>query len=505
MQVFNRGGFSSGHLQTQPNTNLVYKYKSNNMGIYLGKISNFNSSKGHISFTTASTLSVGDKIGIENKNNDTSLYTISELMVNNKNLPTVPAGTKVKIGRMKGDIFVGNKIFKLADKQLTNNALATINKEQRKRNISCKLSVRANAPIKLNIFDDYGFCVEELSDVIPQVAVNSPITSDRLISQLQKTHDTPFNFKNIEIDLDNNLFIPGISCINKLRRDALCTYEQVLVNSFKRNLELDTNSNLSKTFENIEFSSNTKKISVLLNILNTDFDYSNLKNIDNIYIPFKYFVFKEFAQIIEILTNKFNVFIYMPTIIRKNYNKLITQKLKSILELYNIKGFVVSNIGNFELLKNYQNSYQIIGNYTLNVFNNLTIQELPCDIITLSPELKESDLLDICNTNASNHLELIVHSKIPLMNSNYCLLGKSNKCYSSCKHLCNTSEKFYIKDRFGFLFRVIPDNIDTVTTIYNNRTTIIDYKNFNIDSIRIDVLDESIQQINSIIDKVRHI
>lgn len=47
-QVFNRGNFSSGHLDTESNRNLVYKEKQNNMGIYIGNVANYNSIKGHI-------------------------------------------------------------------------------------------------------------------------------------------------------------------------------------------------------------------------------------------------------------------------------------------------------------------------------------------------------------------------------------------------------------------------------------------------------------------------
>ena len=46
LQVFNRGGFSNGHLTGDSNTDLVYKNKPNNMGIFLGTISNFNNNKG---------------------------------------------------------------------------------------------------------------------------------------------------------------------------------------------------------------------------------------------------------------------------------------------------------------------------------------------------------------------------------------------------------------------------------------------------------------------------
>ncbi|MDE5830190.1 MAG: U32 family peptidase [Clostridia bacterium] len=47
-QVFNRGNFSTGHLNIEPNRNLVYKEKQNNMGIYIGNVANYNDSKGHI-------------------------------------------------------------------------------------------------------------------------------------------------------------------------------------------------------------------------------------------------------------------------------------------------------------------------------------------------------------------------------------------------------------------------------------------------------------------------
>ena len=505
LQVFNRGGFSDGHLASTPNKDLVYPNKSNNMGIFLGKISNFNNNKGYISFTTANTLSIGDKIGIENKNHETSLYTISELMINGKNVSHAFAGDKITIGRMKGNIFVGNKIYKMSDKQLSSSSIDTINKEIRKINLNCNLIVKKDVPIELTVFDDSGIIAKITSNIIPEPAINSPITKEHLIKQISKTSNTPFQFKNIVIDLDDGLFIQGVSWLNELRREALSQYEVKLVHSFKRNLNLDTNLDLYNQKEtnssNVVDRINSKKVSLLLNLLNPDFDYTNLQNVDNVYIPFKYFVIQEFMPTVKRITNKFNTYIYMPTIIRNNYNKLIVQNLSNILNTYNIKGFVLSNIGNFELLKNYQNKYEFICNYTFNIFNNLTINELSCNTVILSPELNKFDLQNTSiDRSASNkNTELIVYGRTPLMNSNYCLLGKTNKCYSSCSHLCKSSNKFYLRDRLGFLFRVIPDNIETVTTIYNSKITSIEHKDIDVNSIRIDILDETIDEINSII------
>ena len=51
-------------------------------------------------------------------------------------------------------------------------------------------------------------------------------------------------------------------------------------------------------------------------------------------------------------------------------------------------------------------------------------------------------------------------------------------------------------------FRVIPDNIDTISTIYNSKITSITWKEFNVNNLRIDILDEDIDTINLIVSKV---
>lgn len=498
LQVFNRGGFSNGHLLNNANQDLVYKNKSNNMGIFLGTISNFNNNKGHITFITADTVSVGDKISVENKKHETSIYTISELMVNDKNIPHAYNGQKIKIGRMKGNISVGDKIYKVSDKELTSTALNTLDTESRKINLNCKMVIKRNSPVSLEICDNNGYSVNIISDIYPVDAVNSPITRERLTAQICKTNNTPFQFKNIEIDLDDGLYIQGISNINELRRQALAQYEEKLVQSFKRDVKCINNYSSLSTKDEVD----AKKVSVLLNIVNNNFDYSQLAGINRLYIPFKYFVLKDFSHTIETICKTFNTYIYMPTIMRNNYKKLILQNLDKVLNTHHVKGFVVSNIGNLELLKKYENNYEFICNYTLNFFNDLTINELPYDVVTISPELNKMDLQKI---SYSNKCELIVYGRTPLMNSNYCLFGKTNKCYTSCNHLClvSSNKKYYLKDRLGFSFRVIPDNIDTVTTIYNSKITSIEHKDISLGSVRIDILDESLNDIKNIINIVK--
>ena len=77
MQVFNRGGFSSGHLNSTSNHDLVFKEKQNNMGIYLGRIYDYNKNKGYIKLQLEnSNIEVGDSVSI----NDCTYY-LSELII----------------------------------------------------------------------------------------------------------------------------------------------------------------------------------------------------------------------------------------------------------------------------------------------------------------------------------------------------------------------------------------------------------------------------------------
>lgn len=492
LQSFNRGNFSTGHLSNSENRKLIYKEKPDNTGIYIGNVTKFNSSKGHIKLKLTNSLAIGDKISI-----NSNKYNVSELMINNKNVKTANVNDFVEIGRMKGNISENDKIYKIESKELTDIALKSFNNENKKIKLSATLTVKENLPIELKItslengfYKDLSVC--NVSNIIPEPATNTPITKERLISQLNKTGNTEFEFTNININLDDNLYIPSISSLNELRRDSLSKLENLVLSKYINQVDL-----VKLNLKHNNLNTHNKKVAVLLNTINLNFDYSNLNNVDKLYIPLKYFILEDYSSILKNLCDNFNVYIYMPTIIRKNYKNIIANKLDKILEKFKICGFVISHISQIEMTKKY--NLELIGNYTLNVFNNLSINELNnigLSTITYSPELDKSfiNFLDIPKNS-----ELIVYGKLPVMTMNYCPLGASNKCYADCKKLCKSVEKFYLKDRLNFKFRIIPDNIETVTTMYNSKITSISHLDFICSNIRIDIIDESVEEINNIV------
>ena len=225
----------------------------------------------------------------------------------------------------------------------------------------------------------------------------------------------------------------------------------------------------------------------------------------------------------------------MPTILKDNFNNLFKSIISKAINTYSIKGFVVSNLGSINLVKDVLNmnniednniseknkkykenkKYELISNYTFNIINPYSISrlsDLNIDTYTISPELDFDNINNLYIFNNNINSELIVYGKIPIMNTNYCFLGKSNKCYSSCGKYCTKNNinkdqdihNYYLSDKLNMNFDISIDNIQTITTIYNSKILSISSDKFNCDFARIDILDENIEEINNIILSVKN-
>lgn len=496
-QVFNRGGFSTGHFSPSANKNLVFKEKPNNMGIFVGTISNVNENKGHLTLKLVDSLSIGDRISINDEN-----YTISELMINNTNYDTLEKGNIVKIGRMKGKISVGSKIYKIESSKLNKSIAPTFKEDKnfKKVKLNGEITIKSKTPISFKVWSNDGFYdgleVNLTTSAIPQKALRQPITEEKIIEQLSKTGATEFEFQDLVVNLDKNMFVQ-MGILNDLRRKVLDKLEELLLNKYTHKLE---NVELQYVSPTLLDNSKKKSISLLLNILKLDNRYLELSNIDKLYIPLNYFLNKNYENLLKELTTKFNTYIYLPHVIKDN--KLEKINFENIITTFPVKGFVVSHISQLEKVSSFK--LNIISNFNLNIYNNYSINKLKdfnISLFTISPELDKFETNDVLD-KASIPSEVIVYGKLPVMTNNYCYLGESNKCYKDCKQLCKNNSIFYLKDRMDFKFRIVPDNTSTITTLYNSKTLSVKYSDIYATSVRIDILDENINEIQNIINTV---
>ncbi len=503
LQVFNRGGFSEGHLSSSANTNLVFKDKPNNMGIYLGNVANIYPAKKHVFLNLDNSLAIGDTIQFEK---EPTKYHVSELIVNKTNHSEVSAGKLVECGRMKGNIHIGDKVYKLESQALSKQIASTYqNVENKKIPLSAHMVIKKNAPIRLCVStlasnNDLAQKIEvsATSDIFPEEATSMPISKERIIAQLTKTKQTLFNFEKIDIILGDNLFIPSIRTINELRRNCLEQITHIMEERMRRKLPVKVPVNISTPITPMI----KPKISVLLNVLHTDFDYQKLQGISQLYIPLHYFINKEYEVKLQVLCQTFSVLIYLPPIIRLNVINIYKNAIDAALQKYPIAGIIFSNHVTYDILSELRQQYpklQFVANSTFNVYNTesiLALQDMGYQTITLSPELNQDTFYSLGGT----HTEMIVYGKIPIMYMNYCPLGSSNKCYPTCPAYCkNTNQKYDLQDRLGYSFRILPSSLQTITTVFHSKTLSI-APNPIFGSYRICILDESIEEIQTIID-----
>lgn len=493
MLAFNRGGFSKGCLGGDDNHDYVFEEKPSNQGLYIGNISNIDKKNGLISLKTNEPLDIGDTFLVQQEDHK---YTISEILKNGSHVKSAAIGDLVTIGRVKGKLELGDKVFKINSSIISKEIKEFNSHEHVKIPLVANFKALIGKPLELEVvsLDEpgntyFGLSTTISNEIQPIEAISNPISKERLIEQLNKTTDTNFEFKQINIEMDDNLYIPKISSINALRRDTLNALYQKGIDNFVRKLPEKLSS--TKLVNQHVFPS-VRKYSVLLNSIDTSMDYSSLKNVDRVYIPLKFFIKKEFESKLLEISQFTDCYIDIPTIVRDNFRNVFYNNFDEKVNKFNIKGIVISNLSGIEFMMKYVGKLDIVSKYTLNIYNNHTIDELKkvgVNRVTISPELDTDTLIDLCN-NSSLPTEFLVYGKLPVMYIQYCPLGKSNKCYPTCSMKCKTSNRFYLEDKLGYKFEFVPDNMQTITKIYNSKINSIDYAKFPFDSCLISITDE---------------
>ena len=129
------------------------------------------------------------------------------------------------------------------------------------------------------------------------------------------------------------------------------------------------------------------------------------------------------------------------------------------------------------------------------------LNKLNVNTVCLSPELSYEQVKDIMKKKYN--VEILVYGKVELMIMKYCPLRLNLNNCSVCKENKN---KYYLVDKDNNKYRILRNNCITSIMHYKNTDKISDiskYKELNIYNYRIDLLDESKEEVEDIINKVR--
>lgn len=512
-QIFNRGGLSRGYLEGKTGRDMMSFEKPKNWGTYLGKVVSYDKSTKTAQIKLEDHLAIGDGIEIWNDEDESPGTIVTGIRVKGQEVTEAEGIEMAEVSSIKGRINKGNKVYKTSDKKLNTLARESFTgKFVRKVPIEGKLEIKYGKPLSLIVKDYAGNMAEIKASYTPEKAINRPLTEERVLEQLGKTGQTPFEFREISVDLENGLVVP-VSEINTIRRSAL---ERLEMKRADRYPARKIHNSQEKIKDVVYFPGNSRirekqlKISACFYKEIEGLDYGSLK-VDRLYLPFGMLI-KENAEKVLRLKGSSELFVYIPSITRGNYDRLIRSKLKDVVEM-GVDGILVGNPGSFDYGRRFP-GLKIMGDHPLNIFNSTSIKdlkELGFDGVTLSLELNLNQIKDLEQFPGLIR-EVLVYGRIPLMTSEYCPTGSIHGNHSkdsSCSHGCSGRD-FRLKDRMNMEFPVLCDRIDCRSTIFNANVllaadSIDKIKTSGADMVRLNFIDERPDEIRSIVDMHRDV
>lgn len=452
--IFNRK-YTKGFLNNATNEEIINIHTSNHLGVNLGKVIDID--KKYIYIKLNEKLNQGDGIRI-NESNDgmiiNYLYDSQKKLINSSDdIAIIDNKLKCKIGdtvNKTSDIEIMKKYDLLDD---------------RKIGIDIKFET---IDTMAYIFITDGTNEVKLGREIVSKSINISIDKATVLDKLSKLGNTPFYIKSYEINLSDSIFI-NIKDINQLRRDAIDELIDIRSNSKKEFIELDDKANVNENY--------IDKLNLSVLVRTEEQLNKCLNYFDRIYIHDKK-VYEKYKDNEKVYYQTSRIFEDV------SYNRCLSTELGSVYKNHGVIDYYL-NITNHE---------------TINYFNKYN------NIKTLSVELSEEEIKKIMDYyNHKCNVELLVYSRIEMMITKYCPI---NYLFNKDK-ICNKciNNKYELVDRNNVSYPIVNDISKHLTHILDSKVTnnidrINYYYDLGIRNFRIELFDETIEDINIIIENL---
>ncbi len=428
-KIFNRE-FTKGFLFDEENNKVINMKRPNHQGVEIGKVINYKNNVAMIKLNDE--ININDGLRIVGKK-DIGVN-VNNFYINSKLVKTAKKGDIITI-KVNDKVEKDDKVLLTLDSKLNEEINNIISSNQRKVLVKAKFIAKEDKQITFELTDFINKVVVISENKVTK-ALNKPITKEEIKEKLNKIKDTVYKYESLDIEIDDNIFIP-FNIINDLKRKA---FEEL------------NNKRLYKIpYKRCEYKRNVKSYpkEKLLNIL-----IIKDENIDSLKKKYDY---------IYSSNNIDNTILLLPRVIDKykeNYNKDV----------------LVGDIGYF-------NKHKVcITDTSFNVVNSYTVaflHSLGAERVTLSYELTKKQIEILINAyeeryKAHPNLELVVEGYEEVMISKFSL----NKYFNN--------DKLYLKDRFNNLYKIKEkDNLMIIYNYKKRKDFNLSYYDIGINSLRI--------------------
>ena len=264
-----------------------------------------------------------------------------------------------------------------------------------------------------------------------QYAQNQPLTEERVRVQMEKLGNTPFDWERLDIQMDENIFIP-MKTLNETRRQALEVLEQELTKPFKRaeapHVSLKTGQKNKKRTENLP-------IYVSCEDLDTARSLYKREGIRGMYLPFS--VMEKCLE--QGLEQGLEMYLATPHIMRGKLPQGFLETAGKWLK-QGMTGFLVRSLEAFAALKSAGLADKCVLDHSMYTWNDRASafwEEQKVMRNTVPVELNEGEIRHRDN----RHSEMLIYGYLPLMISAQCV----HKNLYGCNH---KEEWVSLKDRY---------------------------------------------------------
>lgn len=445
--LFNRK-FTEGNLFKTDN--LMNTKSPNHIGIEIGKVLEVTNK--YIKIKLTKELNQEDGIRFNESN---SGMIVNFLYDKNMKLTNSVKANDIAYIDNKVDLKRKDTIYKTIDKKLVDSLKKY---DLKKISVKYKVIAKCGSNLFIKISDGENEIIKEGSPV--EKSKTSPITKERIEIQLKKLGNTPFITNNINIEMDNDIFI-SIGEINEIRR--------YLTNSL-----IDIRSNYKKDvieekvdFKNIEVKKESGMVATC---------------------------YKE-TQLLKCLSMGF-IRIYV-----KDIN--LYEKYKNHKEVYYYVERNTFNISNNLVEKNLVSEYLIpkkdnlIGNYFLNIYNSYStyyLLEKGFKNICLSVELDSNEQIEIIKA-LKDKFKIDINPEILVYGRCENMIIKGN-----ILNITNDKYRYSLLDLRKREFKVYFEN--NKTYILDSKTQSVNIKSPSVIK-RFDFYDEDDKTIEKIVNELK--
>mgnify|MGYP002796323673 CR=1 FL=1 len=268
-----------------------------------------------------------------------------------------------------------------------------------------------------------------------QYAQNQPLTEERIRSQMEKLGNTEYEWENLDIQMDENIFIP-MKMLNEARREALESLENELLKPYKREENNGENGFLEDAGRKAD-SPKQKNLPIYISCeeKSTALALYKREGIHGMYLN---------ADAMEVclddcVSRGMEMYLSLPHIMRGEMPRELLTRIREWMDR-GMTGFLVRNLETFAVLRKAGLAEKCVLDHSMYTWNDEAADFWKDQKVlrnTVPLELNEGEIRHRDNRDS----EMLIYGYLPLMISAQCV----HKNLYGCNH---KEERVTLKDRY---------------------------------------------------------